>query len=150
MNSFEIDFFVGCHFTKQAVIEKTKKKIVYEIGREQVGTPVTTRERVCRLLLAKKKGGSGGLFSTYISGHWRVHIKQEQLLKNGPTENVVVKHPGCLGCSRAEHPSPEIQKMGLNRPLRGPKNLKIRPLGYFCMLSTIFRSPTPPGPTKKP
>ena len=24
---------------------------------------------------------------------------------------IVVKYPGCLGCSRAGHPSPKIQKM---------------------------------------
>ena len=38
--------------------------------------------------------------------------------------------------------------MGLNRPLRGPKFLKIRPQGYFFIPRRLVRSPGPPWPLK--
>ena len=40
------------------------------------------------------------------------------------------------------------RKMGLNRPLRGRKNLKIRQSKYFWIPRRLARSPGAPGPLK--
>ena len=97
------------------------------------------------------KGGLDLSPPTPLGVSWRVRATSGFPLPTLPqgTRNPKFLDPGGEGGGgyKSGRPLPG-GSLGLNRPLRGRKNLKISPRGYFFQPSSICEVPGAPGPPK--